>query len=101
MQFYWELASEIESNRLNAAYHLIKHVQNIETLSQKGDSNHQSQKEYIDYSLKRLIRGLGSPRDHARQGFAIALCELIRVFQINLNECIASIDENLQVLVNI
>lgn len=33
----------------------------------------------LDYSLKRLVKGLASPRAGARQGFSIALSELMRV----------------------
>lgn len=99
MQFYWDLASEVEGNRTNAAYQLVKYVQNLEQVRKIKDneSKYQTQKEYIDYSLKRLIRGMGSPRDHARQGFAIAFCELIRVFNVDSKTCITLMDENLQV----
>lgn len=99
MQYYWDLAAENLSQRVKASYDLITYVQNIEKLrNEKGnEGKYQSQKEYLDYSLKRLARGLGSPRDHARQGFAVAFCEIVRAFQIDASSCVKLIDENLQV----
>jgi hypothetical protein len=100
MQFYWDLASENDEQRLKAAYDLIKHLENLNELNKtKGnEGQYQSQKEYLDYSLKRLIRGLGSPRDHARQGFIVAFNELIRVFKVDPTTCIELMDTNLQVI---
>jgi hypothetical protein len=99
MQCYWDLASENDEQRLKAAYDLIKHLENLNELNNtKGnEGKYQSQKDYLDYSLKRLIRGLGSPRDHARQGFIVAFNELIRVFKVDANTCVELMDDNLQV----
>lgn len=43
----------------------------------------------VSYSLKRLIRGLGSPRESSRLGFAVALSEvsLARLFTNFLQPC--------------
>lgn len=99
MQYYWDLAAENISQRVKASYDLISYVKGIEELrNEKGNENkYQPLKDYLDYSLKRLIRGLGSPRDHARQGFAVTFSELIRAFHVDASTCIKLIDENLQV----
>jgi len=67
LQYFWDLASTDESARLAAATDLVI------TLSKETD---EAFKIDIDYSTKRLIRGLASSRAGARQGFAVALTEV-------------------------
>ncbi len=59
---FWELASADEKKRLAAAEELVASVNDAETL---------------EYSLKRLVRGLPSSRDAARLGFSLALTQLL------------------------
>ena len=42
--------------------------------------------EELQYSVKRLVRGLGSSRAAARQGFALALCTLLRERDVRLEK---------------
>ena len=38
--------------------------------------------EELDYSIKRLVKGLASSRESARQGFSVALCQVCVVLII-------------------
>ena len=66
VELYDRLADEKESRRLKAASKLLKKLQ-----SNSSDSNQ------ITTALKRLFRGLCSGRKAARQGFSVALTELL------------------------
>eukprot|EP00698_Gefionella_okellyi_P019633 TRINITY_DN6047_c0_g1_i1.p1 TRINITY_DN6047_c0_g1~~TRINITY_DN6047_c0_g1_i1.p1 ORF type:complete len:1253 (-),score=340.59 TRINITY_DN6047_c0_g1_i1:55-3789(-) len=92
MSQFWDLAASDESLRLTAASRLLA------ILSTKtGDD----QKQTLDYSLKRLVRGLASSRDGARQGFALALTELlVAVPSIPISSVSSLITEHLQVQAN-
>eukprot|EP00037_Helgoeca_nana_P018190 m.173900 g.173900 ORF g.173900 m.173900 type:complete len:1192 (-) comp24337_c0_seq1:596-4171(-) len=77
MDCFWGLASVAEPSRIASAATLVrllvaaqkKHVAETEDGSWGAD---------LEYCAKRLIKGLASPRDGARQGYAVALSELIR-----------------------
>ncbi|ORY26447.1 hypothetical protein BCR33DRAFT_859122 [Rhizoclosmatium globosum] len=83
LQLYWDLASLDASVRLTAAAKLSATLKEIYKPSDK--SVEQVTKDTLDaaysgeiaYALKRLIRGLSSSRDGARQGFTLALAELL------------------------
>ena len=66
VEIYNRLADEKESRRLKAASKLLK------KLEKASDNPHQ-----INTTLRRLFRGLCSSRKAARQGFSIALTELL------------------------
>jgi DNA polymerase phi len=86
---FWELASDDKDKRIVSAKYIISHVQEGEKKGSSVDT---------DYALKRLVRGLGSSRDSARQGFATCLAELLKVgTQIGIEKTIALIDENTKV----
>ncbi|TPX35785.1 hypothetical protein SmJEL517_g01918 [Synchytrium microbalum] len=92
LSLYWDLASKDVKTRTRAATLLIQ------TLVALQD-NYTAQSNWIDqihndndadnlelvcapdvsYALKRLLRGLASSRQGARQGFAVALTELLTV----------------------
>lgn len=67
LQYFWDLASVEETVRIAAATSLIS------ALSQESSETFKTD---MDYSVKRLIRGLASSRAGARQGFAVALTEV-------------------------
>ncbi|KAI8825821.1 DNA polymerase phi-domain-containing protein [Fimicolochytrium jonesii] len=88
MALYWELASVDPAVRQTAAESLVR---SLNTFQQEHDSTHTTRpaeltesnlEEFcaqdVVYGLKRLLRGLPSSRDGARQGFAVALTELLR-----------------------
>ncbi|XP_038056310.1 myb-binding protein 1A-like protein isoform X2 [Patiria miniata] len=54
--------------------------------------------EEVQYALKRLVRGLASPRKGARQGYAMALAQLLEhIEQISLAEVFKLIKEHLEI----
>jgi DNA polymerase phi len=91
LTFYWSLASVDASVRITAAHDLIKTLVKLqedhdETLSQEnkimweGEMPQNLEKRCppdVSYAIKRLIRGLPSSRDGARQGFSLALTQLL------------------------
>lgn len=104
MQFFWDLASVDDGERITAAKNLIetlhtrqqqyekehgikreepasgafttaiKIISKKDTAPKDGDDDKLYSPE-LAYTLKRLIRGLSSSREGARQGFALALTE--------------------------
>lgn len=53
--------------------------------------------EELQYCLERLVRGLGSNRKGARQGFSIALTELLATFpQVTGGQVLALAERHLQ-----
>lgn len=79
---FWDLANEDSLKRLNASEGIIASIQESE--SQTSD---------LEYTCKRLCRGLSSSREHARQGFSMCLTELISLDFIDLDTVIVQIDE--------
>ncbi|KAJ1668954.1 DNA-directed DNA polymerase, partial [Coemansia sp. RSA 25] len=84
LDFYWDLASLDEGKRLEAAAGLISALCKFQ--SERPVSQEQAQTEAdldricasdVSYAVKRLVKGLASPRDGARQGYSIALSELL------------------------
>eukprot|EP00658_Telonema_sp_P-2_P073600 TRINITY_DN6269_c0_g1_i1.p1 TRINITY_DN6269_c0_g1~~TRINITY_DN6269_c0_g1_i1.p1 ORF type:complete len:707 (+),score=208.11 TRINITY_DN6269_c0_g1_i1:72-2192(+) len=77
---FWDLSSLEPDARHKATAELIQ------TLEQH--------KAHGEYCLKRLVRGLGSAREAARQGFATALAELLTVDQeMDLGDVVSMIHE--------
>lgn len=73
LRCYWDLASSDRKLRIAAVLSLIKELENASKSAVDGRS------PQIDYSVKRLVRGLSSSRAGARQGFSTALCEVCMV----------------------
>jgi DNA polymerase phi len=86
---FWELASDVREKRLDASSCIISHVKIDEVQGSSVDS---------EYALKRLVRGLGSSRDSARQGFVTCLCELLKSTPtVTVEKTLTLIDENTKV----
>ncbi|KAJ2901392.1 DNA-directed DNA polymerase, partial [Coemansia aciculifera] len=92
LDFYWDLASLDEGKRLEAATGLISALCKFQSEKQRpaGTSQELAQTEEdldricahdVSYAVKRLVKGLASPRDGARQGYSIALSELLSRIQ--------------------
>ncbi|KAJ3071598.1 DNA-directed DNA polymerase [Podochytrium sp. JEL0797] len=84
LQLYWDLASLDATVRLQASSKLSSTLREIQEASPNPstdditkDSLETVYSSEISYALKRLIRGLSSSRDGARQGFTLALAELL------------------------
>lgn len=72
MQVFWDLAELEGPKRIAAATTLISHL----TGAQAAEPGLNGE---LEYCLNRLVKGLGSSRLAARQGFSMALTELLAV----------------------
>ncbi|KAJ3162784.1 hypothetical protein HDU86_003758 [Geranomyces michiganensis] len=87
MGLYWELASVDPAIRLQAAESLITALYNFQEEHNAATASDEPAADInldlicaqdVSYGIKRLLRGLPSSRDGARQGFAVALAELLQ-----------------------
>ena len=89
LNLFWDLASDERSKRLSAANQIILHIQTCEAQGSSVDT---------EYTLKRLVRGLGSSRESARHGFVTCLSELlVTVRAIEVTNTLQLIDEHTQI----
>ncbi|KAG2210865.1 hypothetical protein INT47_000019 [Mucor saturninus] len=92
LQLYWDLASFEPSVRQNAAQSLIKTLADFqknheESLDTKDIADTEEKLDLlcasdVSYAVRRLLRGLPSSRQGARQGFSLALTELLAIVDI-------------------
>ena len=92
LSFYWDLALNDPQLRAQACSKLIQNLQEFQSkfppITNELTTLDMVKNECapdISYALKRLIRGLSSSRDGAREGFSLALVELLRMLDFNLN----------------
>jgi DNA polymerase phi len=94
LPLYWNLSSAQTEERIDASVKLVTALEQFQEqflASLPDTSTDQSHDDSVDvhlknldasnaadvsYAVKRLIRGLASPRDSSRQGFAVALTEV-------------------------
>lgn len=89
LNFFWDLASDDDKSRAQASKAIIVYLCDSESEERQVD---------ISYAIKRLIRGLPSSRQSARQGFASCLCQFLQeVKSVKLDEVITLLDENTKV----
>ena len=89
LQYFWDLASVDEARRKRAARTIVTELQKPVKAANAGNADDDSESDSdageaasahrLAYTLKRLIRGMCSSRDGARQGFCLALTELLVV----------------------
>ena len=80
MDCFYALADLDEGVRHQAALDVISYFRDKEKHGPNGASGLQkSYQDNVSYAVKRLVRGLGSSRGCARQGFSLALGELLRL----------------------
>ncbi|CAO3684400.1 unnamed protein product [Rhizopus stolonifer] len=89
LQLYWDLASFDPSVRQTAAHSLIKTLSEFQKIHEEelkevdvADSEEKLDilcASDVSYAVRRLIRGLSSSRQGARQGFSLALTELLAI----------------------
>ena len=73
LSLFWELASVDAAKRQGAATSLV-------TILSEMQANAAQPCGDLTYTVRRLVRGLASSRDGARQGFGAALIEVLRTF---------------------
>ncbi|KAG2223120.1 hypothetical protein INT45_005676 [Circinella minor] len=94
LQHYWDLASFDPAVRINAAQSLVRSLAEFqkdhEATIQNGTHKTATTEDELDilcapdvsYALRRLLRGLPSSRQGARQGFSLALTELLAITDV-------------------
>lgn len=88
LNYFYDLASNDKQTRLNAANSLMIYIRTCLKNKQNSDP---------EYAMKRLVRGLASSRESARQGFAICLCELLTMPEMEVASTLQLLDENTKV----
>ncbi len=94
LPLFWHLSSAKKKERLDASVKLVVALEHFQSQFVPKDSPETSEDEDEDgdqpksdglkhlnaqdvaYSIRRLIRGLASPRESSRIGFAVALTEV-------------------------
>ena len=89
LSYFWDLASDETNVRVSASVSIVSFLMNNEE-----DERTSSE---VEYAVKRLIKGLTSSRQSARQGFSTCLCELMHVFS-NSDFSIISVSTILDIL---
>lgn len=100
LPLYWNLSSAHATERIDASVKLVSALEHFQEQfvahlpDHPADGNGENHADSADahmkhldasnaadvsYAVKRLIRGLASPRDSSRQGFAVALTEVSRM----------------------
>ncbi|KAK7689133.1 hypothetical protein QCA50_007824 [Cerrena zonata] len=112
LELFWNLSSNNKKERLDASAKLIGALErfqaefvpkdSVETSEddegyqegeeKKGDGLDALNAQDVSYSIRRLVRGLASPRESSRLGFAVALTELLsRLDTITCSQVVALI----------
>lgn len=97
LPLFWSLSSAKKADRIEASVKLVSALEQFQSdfIAEKSTKPEGEHKEDVDdskrdsieiidisnsqdvsYSLRRLIRGLASPRESSRLGFAVALTEV-------------------------
>jgi DNA polymerase phi len=88
LSFFWHLSSNDKNIRLDASKNLISALEHFQAQHQPQpveDDDEEESRDPLDtlnaqdvsYSIRRLVRGLASPRESSRLGFSVALTELL------------------------
>lgn len=94
LELFWNLSSSKKKERLDATAKLVAALHKFQSEFtpaevSDGEISESAQADALDtlnaqdvsYSIRRLIRGLASPRESSRLGFAVALTEVRLVVQ--------------------
>jgi hypothetical protein len=91
LPLFWQLSSASPKDRIDASVKLIGALEQFQAqfipndsartsdeadIARKTDSLDALNAQDVSYSIRRLIRGLASPRECSRLGFAVALTEV-------------------------
>lgn len=89
LQHFNDLSDERVEERCRAAEGILKVLRNSKSSSSRDKD--------ISYAAKRLIRGCTSGRRSCRQGFCLAVVELLRVFPAQTTEILQLIKQTTEV----
>ncbi|KAI6150287.1 DNA polymerase phi-domain-containing protein [Pisolithus tinctorius] len=97
LPLFWDLSSASKKERVDASVKLIRALEQFQinhvpqpdvgsdTEDGGGDALDLLNSPDVSYSIRRLVRGLASPRESSRLGFSVALTELL--LRINTVTC--------------
>ncbi|CAC5358594.1 POL5 [Mytilus coruscus] len=74
---FWTLSESSSAEIIKATDQLVVLLK----IKQKRNTETELSEE-LEYSVKRLVKGLASSRETARQGFSVALCQILRKFDV-------------------
>ncbi|KAH0827009.1 DNA polymerase phi-domain-containing protein [Lanmaoa asiatica] len=88
LPLFWKLSSASKKDRVDASVKLISTLEQFQALhvpqtksdgsdNEGGDGLDALNSQDVSYSIRRLVRGLASPRESSRLGFSVALTELL------------------------
>ncbi|KAJ3812332.1 DNA polymerase phi-domain-containing protein [Lentinula aff. lateritia] len=90
LPLFWHLSSSSKKDRLDASVKLISSLEHFQAQfeasspseedegnDEKPDALETLNAQDVSYSVRRLTRGLASPRESSRLGFSVALTELL------------------------
>jgi len=97
LSLFWDLSSASKKERINATVKLVSSLEKFQAQhappkispGSEDDGENVGPTDGLDalnahdvaYSIRRLIRGLASPRESSRLGFSVALTEVCTSFQ--------------------
>jgi len=85
---FWDLAVDDAELRVKASSSLLSLLSESESITEDSD-----------YTTKRLVRGLSSSRESARQGFSSCLTELMSTDHTSVQDIISAINESTKVFI--
>ncbi|KAI0654742.1 DNA polymerase phi-domain-containing protein [Cubamyces menziesii] len=112
LPLFWHLSSANKKERLDASVKLVSALEHFQSKfvpkeSAETSEDEEDGKEFksdgldalnaqdVSYSIRRLIRGLASPRESSRLGFAVALTELLsRIDTVTCSQIVKLIIES-------
>ncbi|KZT24137.1 hypothetical protein NEOLEDRAFT_1117111 [Neolentinus lepideus HHB14362 ss-1] len=109
LPLFWHLSSNNKKERIDASVKLIGALEQFQAqfipkaspeTTEDEEENSEKEEDALDtlnaqdvsYSIRRLIRGLASPRESSRLGFAVALTELLsRISTVTCSQIVSLI----------
>ncbi|KAH9926111.1 DNA polymerase phi-domain-containing protein [Fomitopsis serialis] len=105
LPLFWDISSASPNTRINASVKLVNSLEHFQSQyvpkQSAGHGEDDDEKDMGDglgalnardvaYSIRRLVRGLASPRESSRLGFAVALTELLsRIDTVTCSQIVA------------
>lgn len=91
LSFFWDLASVDSSKRVRAGDELLCALLRMQSSETEPSAD-------LTYTIKRLVRGLASSRDAARQGFGAVLIEVLVAFSslVRIEDVLDLMDATMQ-----
>lgn len=106
LPLFWDLSSASKKERVDASVKLISALEQFQinhvppqegsdTEDGGGDALDLLNSPDVSYSIRRLVRGLASPRESSRLGFSVALTELLsRINTVTCTQVVSLISDS-------